>query len=149
MEKPNTHSSKSTHSAKRFSVKTSPIRKSGEILGLLPTPTTGSNRNSKNAIQLRGKAHQNHGIALGLAQVLEIAGGEVPKEFDSVSQIPHSYLRAASPVNHFQRLEFGKAPMTPDISGPKCLELFPSSVQHGSSLKIDRKSTRLNSSHSQ
>src|SRR3990167_3580149 len=126
MEKPNTHSLKSTPSAKRFSVKTSPIRKSGEMSGLLPTPTTGSNRNSRNAVQLRGETHQNHGIALGLAQVLEIAGGEVPKEFDSKKQIPPFYLRVASPANLSPKPVFGKAPAIPDISGPKCLELFPS-----------------------
>ena len=60
---------------------------------LLPTPTTSNNRNSRNAILKIGKAHKKHGVALGLAQVLEIAVGILPKEFDSWIQIPAYYKR--------------------------------------------------------
>lgn len=60
---------------------------------LLPTPTTGSNRNSRNAVLKIGTAHQHHGVSLGLAQVLEIASGILPKEFDSWSQVPVFYNR--------------------------------------------------------
>ena len=60
---------------------------------LLPTPTTGSNRNSRNAVHKIGAAHRNHGVALGLAQVVEIATGILPKEFDDWSQVPQFYRR--------------------------------------------------------
>lgn len=58
---------------------------------LLPTPTTGSNRNSRNAVQKKGAAHQHHGLSLGLAQVAEISTGTLPKEFDSWKQVPGHY----------------------------------------------------------
>lgn len=60
---------------------------------LLPTPTTGSNRNSRNAILRLGEVHRKHGTALGLAQVLEVSVGILPKEFDSWKQVPAFYKR--------------------------------------------------------
>jgi hypothetical protein len=60
---------------------------------LLPTPTTGSNRNSRNTIHRIGPSHRNHGLALGLAQVMEISSGMLPKEFDSWSQVPQFYRK--------------------------------------------------------
>jgi len=60
---------------------------------LVPTPTTGANRNSRNAVQKLGSAHQNHGVALGLAQVAELSAGILPKEFSSWDQVPAYYHR--------------------------------------------------------
>ena len=45
-----------------------------------PTICTAQNRNSPGAVNLEGSAHQNHGVAFGLEQVVEIAGGTMPKE---------------------------------------------------------------------
>jgi hypothetical protein len=59
--------------------------------GLLPTPTTGNNRNSRNAVQKIGSAHQNHGVAVGLEQAIELSLGILPKEFDSWDQVPMLY----------------------------------------------------------
>lgn len=63
------------------------------VTGLLPTPTTANNRNSRNAILKIGSSHQNHGAALGLSQVAEIASGILPKELDSWQQVPKYYQR--------------------------------------------------------
>lgn len=60
---------------------------------LLPTPTTGSNRNSRNAIHQLGIPHQRHGTALGLAQAMELTMGILPKEFDNWQQVPDHYRR--------------------------------------------------------
>ncbi|TYR37465.1 hypothetical protein FXV77_05525 [Sphingobacterium phlebotomi] len=60
---------------------------------LLPTPTTGSNRNSRNAVLKIGRSHENHGVALGLFQVIEISIGILPKEFDFWTQVPNFYKR--------------------------------------------------------
>jgi len=81
--------SKTKQSGERYSSTLVELARSG----LLPTPTTGSNRNSRNAVQRKGEAHQNHGVALGLAQVLEISSGVLPKEFDSWNQVPAFYNR--------------------------------------------------------
>nr|WP_233632542.1 hypothetical protein [Parapedobacter sp. ISTM3] len=67
--------------------------------GLLPTPTTGSNRNSRNAVQKIGNAHQRHGVAIGLAQLAEIADGILPKEFDNWTQVP-VYYKTLLPTPH-------------------------------------------------
>jgi len=82
---------------------TSKKRSSGEVFhaslsdlarsGLLPTPTTGNNRNSEKAIQKIGANHQRHGVALGLAQVMEIFSGLLPKEFRSWKEVPQYYRR--------------------------------------------------------
>jgi len=81
--------SKTRPSGMTYSSALSDLAKSG----LLPTPTTGSNRNSRNAIQKIGNAHQDHGVSLGLAQVMEISTGILPKEFDSWEQVPAFYMR--------------------------------------------------------
>lgn len=60
---------------------------------LFPTPTTGGNRNSRNAIHRIGDAHLRHGMALGLAQAMEISTGILPKEFESWSQVPQFYRK--------------------------------------------------------
>ncbi|MEE1947255.1 hypothetical protein VRU48_19165 [Pedobacter sp. KR3-3] len=60
---------------------------------LLPTPTTGANRNSRKAVQKQGAAHEHHGVAIGLAQATEIMAGSLPKEFDGWSQVPLFYRR--------------------------------------------------------
>ncbi|WP_461789424.1 hypothetical protein [Pedobacter sp.] len=70
-----------------------PKNRTGNYHALLPTPTTGSNRNSRNAIHRIGPSHQNHGLALGLAQVMEISTGILPKEFESWSQVPQFYRK--------------------------------------------------------
>jgi hypothetical protein len=84
-----TGKSKKRLSGQIFSANLSDLAKSG----LLPTPTTGSNRNSRNSIQKIGDAHQNHGVSLGLAQVVEISTGILPKEFDNWGQVPAFYKR--------------------------------------------------------
>lgn len=61
--------------------------------GLLPTPTTANNRNSRNAVLKIGSSHQKHGVALGLSQVVEIASGVLPMEFDTWEQVPQYYKK--------------------------------------------------------
>lgn len=58
---------------------------------LIPTPTTGPNRNSRNAVLKLGPAHLNHGVALGLAQVAELSAGILPREFSRWDQVPVHY----------------------------------------------------------
>jgi hypothetical protein len=60
--------------------------------GLWPTPTT-INRNSRNAIMKIGSPHQNHGAALGLEQVAELKEGILPKEFNSIEEVPAYYIK--------------------------------------------------------
>jgi hypothetical protein len=81
--------SKKRSSGQTYSANLSDLAKSG----LLPTPTTGSNRNSRNAVQKIGDAHQHHGVSLGLAQVVEISTGVLPKEFDHWDQVPVFYRK--------------------------------------------------------
>lgn len=65
---------------------------------LLPTPTTGSDRNSSNAIQKIGPAHQNHGMSVGLAQDVELSMGILPKEFKSWSKVPYMFRFLPTPT---------------------------------------------------
>lgn len=84
-----TSRSKYRPSGQRFSSSLCGLARSG----LLPTPTTANNRNSRNAVQRIGNAHQCHGLSLGLAQVMEIAMGLLPMEFDDWQQVPAFYKR--------------------------------------------------------
>ncbi|WP_433863857.1 hypothetical protein [Sphingobacterium thalpophilum] len=65
---------------------------------LLPTPTTGSNRNSRNAIQKIGTSHSNHGVSAGLAQAVELSMGMLPKELKSWSQVPYMFRLLPTPT---------------------------------------------------
>jgi hypothetical protein len=107
-----TSRSKTRPSGQTYSASLSDLAKSG----LLPTPTTGSNRNSRNAVQKIGEAHQHHGIALGLSQVLEISTGILPKEFDSWEQVPQFYRRLL-PTPTVREYKGGRSPVTLDLAG--------------------------------
>lgn len=63
-----------------------------QVVEMWPTPTT-INRNSRNAIILKGDAHQNHGKALGLKQVVELAEGILPKEIETPDEIPKKWRK--------------------------------------------------------
>lgn len=65
---------------------------------LLPTPTTGENRNSRNTVLKIGSMHVQHGVALGLAQVIEISMGILPKEFKGWHQVPAFYKMLPTPT---------------------------------------------------
>jgi hypothetical protein len=64
----------------------------GRAVHMWPTPTT-INRNSRNAIMKIGDPHKNHGAALGLEQVVELAEGQLPKEFNSIEEVPEYYMK--------------------------------------------------------
>jgi hypothetical protein len=40
-----------------------------------------------------GDPHKNHGAALGLEQVVELAEGQLPKEFNSIEEVPEYYMK--------------------------------------------------------
>jgi len=66
-------------------------------LPTLPTVTT-INRNSRNAITKQGDAHQNHGSAMGLEQVLEVNLGILPKELETWEEVPKGYMNQTLPT---------------------------------------------------
>jgi len=78
----------------RFSANLCDLAKSG----LLPTPSTGANRNSRNAVQKIGKTHQNHDVDVGLAQAIELSSDMLPKEFKSWSPVPYMYRLLPTPT---------------------------------------------------
>lgn len=74
-----------------FQLLLSARRTSGNECSLWPTICASGNRNSRNAILCEGEAHQKHGQAMGLEQVVEVTEGIVPKELESEQEIPVFY----------------------------------------------------------
>jgi len=74
-----------------FQLSVSAHRTSGNECSLWPTICASGNRNSRNAILCEGEAHQKHGQAMGLEQVVEVTEGIVPKELESEQEIPVFY----------------------------------------------------------
>lgn len=85
---------KQRENGQRYSANLCDLAKSN----LLPTPTAGANRNSKNAVQKNGLCHKKHGVSVGLAQAVELSMDILPKEFKSWNQVPIMFRLLPTPT---------------------------------------------------
>jgi hypothetical protein len=64
----------------------------GTASGLWPTPKTGSNRNSRQAI-IDAKGNGKHKSDLSLAQAIEVMAGILPRELRTFSELPPQWKK--------------------------------------------------------